>query len=363
MAKVVRLKGHEQREWNANLSILVDEGNGTIVRPITAKESLTMFQMSRQVVKTKQGFTQETPEEGSKVEARLEPLQGGGLMVRFYIDGYVIVGGREAMKSRILAEHGECMLYRTNGKLLCYVRDPNLRRPAAAEANRTTPHPDSCACSKWAGRQEGRHHPVCQHNNNAPPEERGEFGMTQGPTSQATVLAPGAQIPKGLVPESMLAAGTVLPGFGKNAGTKAPVPAGTAIVARAGTQTALPVQNIPHPTACACARWNLPDGVTIDRTKQHHPICEWKDKYVAPPEPETAEATKPDAVTVPLTPPKKFIIDPESGSVLREASAEEIVEAEANAGVITVDNAPYGVVDESAVEDVAEDEEPRPESD
>lgn len=369
MAKVVRLKGHEQREWNANLSILVNTETGVIVRPITAKESMTMFQVSRQVARTRQALTTETPEEGSKVEARIEELHGGGVMVRFYIDDMIVVGGREAMKSRILAEHGECILYRTNNKFLCAVRDPNLTRPNAVEANRSTPHPDHCACAKWAGRQQGRHHPVCQHNQHAPPEERGEF--VAGQTASQTVLAPGPRVTAPKPPPSMLAAGTVLPGFGKKGGAKPARPVGTPI---ATGRTAPAVQvgvQAPHPTACACAKWALPDGTVIDRQREHHPICEWKDKWVVPPAEVQAETpaetpTKPDASETPLTdaaPKKMYLVNVNDGVVLREADAAEIAAGEANDGIVIIDNVPYGLIDEQGVEDAEEEtaEEPVPE--
>jgi hypothetical protein len=174
MAKVVRLKGEEQREWNTNRSILVDE-NGTVQRFVSPKETNAMFQLSRHVAKSKQGMTIKTPEEATSVEARIEALPGGAIAIKFLIDGHLVVGGREAMRVRMLAIHGECQLRSLNGKFLTMVRDPRAKRPVATDAQRTTPNPDTCLCAAWAGRQPGKHHPVCQHNDKAPIDERGDF--------------------------------------------------------------------------------------------------------------------------------------------------------------------------------------------
>lgn len=340
MAKVVRLKGHEQREWNSNVSILVNN-EGRIIRRITDKESMTMFQLSKHVAKNRQSVTVETPEEGSKVEARLEVLPKGAILVRFYIDGLVVVGGREAMKARILAEHGECILYRTNGKFLCAVRDPNIERPSAEEAQKTTPNPDICICKDWAGRVPGKHHPICQHNDKAPVAERGELGAltVSAPTSETSVLPPQ---PKATVPppESPLAVGTVIPGLGTSKPVKKKV-----------TASASSTPNVPAPEACVCKGWALPDGVTnIDRTREHHPICQYKDKYVAPPE----EKTEPENAS-PTEPPKSYIIDIDSGTALREAEKDEIKQAEQNDGVLIIDGKAYGVVNAIPEDELPED--------
>lgn len=364
MAKVVRLKGPEQREWNANMSILVD-AEGVIVRNITPRESLTMFQVGRHVAKTRQAHTEKTPEETSTVEARLETLQGGGIIVRFYIDGMVVVGGREAMKARILQEHGPCILYRTNGKLLCVIHDPNARAVTAAEANRTTPAPDVCICKDWEGRVKGKHHPICQHNDRAPLEERGSFGTTQAPTAGVQVMAPQPSSHAVAPPKRMLEAGTVIPGLGKASGTQPKTLSSTSVTVQAQPAVSVPTVNVPHPEQCVCAKWAAPEGVTIDKTREHHPMCEWKDKWVAPPAPEKAEEpakTQPDTEKPPAPPTKMYIINVDSGEAMREAEPHEVEESKKNDGMVTIDGVPYGVV-EQALEDVPEEEEQRPESD
>lgn len=364
MAKVVRLKGPEQREWNSNISILVDE-EGTIIRPITAKESMTMFQVGRHVAKTREAYSHKTPEEDSTVEARLEALPGGGVMVRFYIDGLVVVGGREAMKARILQEHGPCILYRTNGKFLCAVRDPNQRLVTASEANRTTPAPDVCICKDWEGRQKGKHHPICQHNDRAPLEERGSFGASQSPTASAVVLASNPTVKATPTHKPLLAVGTKVPGLGRSVKETATVVA--------PSKTVKPTVNIPgvtppSPEACVCKSWALPDGVELDRNRHHHPMCEWKDKWQPPPEEPKAEEPKTEELkveeaTLPDTeapPPKMYIINTDTGEAMREAEPEEIEQAAKNDGMVIIDGVPYGVVEEQALEDVPEEEQ-RPE--
>lgn len=360
MAKVVRLKGPEQREWNANLSILVDE-DGTIVRQITAKESLTMFQVGKHVTRTRQPHTIETPEEGSKVEARLEALEGGGLMVRFYIDGYVVVGGREAMKARYLAEHGACLLYRTNGKLLCRVIDPTLRVPLAAEANRTTPSPDICTCKDWAGREQGKHHPVCQHNDRAPMTERGSFGSSQAPTAGMTVVAAQPQMPVTPAYKPVLAPGTKIPGLGgkpkeRIASGPAPQPQTKPV----GHIPGIPEPTVPSPSECVCHAWALPDGVEkFDRDTQHHPICQFKDKWVPPLVPAKPEEVQTQPENEAPSTQVKYLVNTNTGAVLREATADELIESDKNDGIVVIDKVPYGIVDESGVEDEPE----KPESD
>jgi hypothetical protein len=68
------------------------------------------------------------------------------------------------------------------------------------------------------------------------------------------------------------------------------------------------------------------------------------------------QPTQPDTEVPPK--PKMFIINIDTGVVMREAESDEIEQASKNDGMVIIDGVPYGVVEENALE--SEDEE-RPE--
>lgn len=304
MAKVIRFKSADQREWNQNQSMLVNE-NGTIVRPVSTKEQMTMFQVSKHVAQTNKAFSTQTPDEPSTVEAKLTKLPGSPKSkIDFFIDGFAVRGGRELIKERLLTEHGPCMVYGINGKFLSMVRDPNAVKPKNPQGTVAAPSPELCICKNWAlsngAAHPGKHHPVCQFNDKAPIEERGTFndvGMTATPqqASQAvakTVLA----IPPPVVP------------------------------------------SVPSPDACHCKGWALPDG-TVRPENVHHPVCEFKEKY---------EALNPSVGE------RYFIVNLETLKAMREATPKEVEEAEAAAAtggvmVVNIDDVTYGVMLESDI--------------
>jgi len=210
------------------------------------------------------------------------------------------------------------------------IRDPRAKRPVAADAQRTTPSTESCICSAWAGRKPGKHHPVCQHNDKAPPKERGSFNDGLGDDG----IPGNVQSP---APTGPLSVGTNIPGLGAHQLTES-----RAAQVMPITQ---PVPQVPSPENCHCKDWALPDG-TKKPENEHHPICEFKDKWVAP---ETGDSA----------PEKMYVLDLDSGNTLREATSEEVTEADKNDGLITIAEKPYGIVDASgeAINSSQEEEE------
>lgn len=305
MAKVIRFKSADQREWNQNQSMLVNE-NGTIVRPVSPKEQMTMFQVSKHVAQTNKGFSTQTPGEPSTVEAKLTKLPGSPKSkIDFFIDNFGVRGGRELIKERLLAEHGPCMVYGINGKFLSMVRDPNAVKPKSPQGTVAAPSPELCICKNWAlsngATHPGKHHPVCQFNDKAPIEERGTFndvGMTATP-QQATPIA------------------------AVQTATASPVPVAS---------------SVPSPESCHCKPWALPDG-TLKADNVHHPVCEFKERW------ESAN---------PPTDERYFIVNLETLKAMREATPKEVDEAEAAAAtggvmVVNIDDVTYGVMLESDI--------------
>lgn len=305
MAKIIRFKSADQREWNQNQSMLVNE-NGTIVRPVTSKEQMTMFQVSKHVASSNKPFSTKTPDEESTVEARLTKLPGSTKSrIDFFIDGFGVRGGRELIKERLLAEHGPCQVYGINGKFLSMVRDPNAAKAKAPQGNAQAPSTDQCICKNWAlsngAAHPGKHHPVCQFNDKAPVEERGSFNdVGMDPTA------------------AQAATGGLLP----------------AVVA----SQPVSVPSVPSPEDCHCKGWALPDG-SAKRVDVHHPICEFKEKW---------ESNNPGNGE------KYFIVNLTTLMAMREATPAEVKQAESDeekGGVmmVTIEGEPYGVMLESDI--------------
>lgn len=333
MSKIIRLKSHEMREWSRNVSMLVDE-NGNVIRPVSAKETMTMMQVSKHVAATKKPVQVKTPEEPTMVEARIVPLPGTKQsVIKFFIDNLEVKGGREIMRDRLLAEHGTCHLHAMNGKLIAVVRDPRgvqvPSTPSVAVA-RGVPSADSCLCQQWSlsngSPHPGKHHPICQYNEHAPPQERGSFEEDGGTPAQAPVQSQA----------------------------QATVQVSRQAPAAQQTPVAPPPEPVPAPQDCYCKKWNLPDG-SAKPADQHHPICEHKDKWEA-----QNKATY-------------YLVDLDTIEVKREASADEVQEAESNeavGGVLLchIGDKTYGLMLQSEIQETLAaqqdgETESRPESD
>jgi hypothetical protein len=308
MARVVRLKSQDQREWNRNQSILMSEA-GVVVRPVSALEQQTMFQLSRHVAQTKQPAKTKTPGEASMVDARLDKLPGSNAMaIRFFIDNHSVVGGREYFKQRMLALHGECQLRSLNGKFLCAVRDPRAQRAVAEKIARKSPEASSCMCQAWplsdGSAHPTTHHPVCQFNDGAPPEERGTFKEPSALPAPAQVASPPAAVVEPAKPEAVV----------------------------------IPAVAVPAPEACHCKGWAQPDG-SVKPDNVHHKMCEFRESW------ESANQAK------------HVIIDLDSGIVMRDATLDEVKEAEENEKTsgtmtLTIGDKMYGVILESETQTV-----------
>lgn len=291
MAKIIRLKGFEQRRWFSASSVIT-LGDGT-ARELTRRENDVVFQLARFVRDKRQSARAKVPGEASTIEARLEKIEGSTASeVRFYVDGSLVESVRDVMSRELLATHGECQIRMTNGKFLAAIRDPAKKRAAPGDVLRSAPRPESCICKDWGDPHPGRHHPICEFNLKAAPEERGE-GSVHG---NIEIMKPGAA--KALPPAP-----------------PSPIEPRTPTV-------------LPSPSECACKAWNKPEG---SDPAEHHPICEWHDEW------KNRERGG------------EVLASVASGKPVRAATADEIKAADENeqkngSRIIDVDGESYAVV-------------------
>ncbi len=292
MAKIVRLTGVEQRKWTRNVQIVLNE-DGSPLREVTQNEERVIVELTRHMRVKRTSARARTPGESSTVSLSVEKDAGGRpTSARFTIDGLELTDTKSVMRAEMLARHGECQLRWTNGKVLCVIRDPSVRRPTAKEALRSSVSPDSCPCKNWGDPHPGRHHRVCQQNEKAPPEERGDIGA-DGPvhvSDAAIEIEEAAGIGH--------AAGQRLLATGATVGT----------VESAPVVKSAPKAHAPAECPNGCFGWVRHDG----KTEGHHPICEHAAAWEA----------------VDKTP--SVLVDIDSGEVLRPATIDEIGEAEAS---------------------------------
>lgn len=303
MSKVIRLSGSEQRRWNSHASVVVSE-KGEMLRILSPREVDVMFQLGKFVREKRQSARAAVPGESGTIEARLEKLPGSpALEARFFVDGARIEGMREVMSRELLLRNGECQIRSTNGKFLAVIRDPNFVRSTPADAQRTSPKPENCVCRDWGSPHPGKHHAICEHNNRAPAEERGEGRITDKDIELIQNKSEGELQAK---PETA-------------------VPKPSVIEPRSPTV-------LPSPEECVCNTWVRPDG---DDGAGHHPICEWRDPW------ENRESGHAE----------EFLSDLTTGERGRAATPEEILQADqaekmTGSRIITIGEKSYAVVPE-----------------
>lgn len=237
--KNYRITREEYHRWRENRPILVDS-DGRFARYATDNE----------------------------IAAENKARQRGGIVkVRDGERTLSFSSDRELLKKELLEKHGECKVQLFNGKYLAAIHDPN-RAPAPKIEDKIQISPERCQCAKWTGRQPGRHHPICYHNQFAPPEQQGFATEQVIETSVIDV-------------EEMK--------------TKAP--------------ETTPIGFVPSPEECQCRSWPKPPSAD---SSSHHPTCQWFDRWLMRLDPVA-------------------MLQGLDGKVYRPASIEEVQRAEENA--------------------------------
>lgn len=296
MSKVIRLSGADQRRWNSHASVVVGAG-GDPLRVLGPREVDVMFQLGRFVREKRQSARAKIPGTEITIEARLEKLEGSTAQeARFYVDGLRIEDMREVMSREFLQKHGECQLRMTNGKFLAVIRDPSKERSTPADAQRTSPRPENCVCRDWGSAHPGKHHAICEHNQKAPPEERGESAVSD---KDIELIGAGIE-PKG-----------------------PPVP-----ISKMPIVEERSAQVMPDPDKCVCSTWQREEGAP---GSGHHPICEWRDPW-------ESRSRK-----------EEFLSDVATGERVRAATQAEVEEADENekrtgSRMIAIGDKSYAVV-------------------
>ena len=254
--KNYRITRDEYYRWRENRPILVDT-DGRFVRYATDNEIAAEFK--------------------SRQRGGIVKVKENDKLLSFSSD-------RELLKKEILAKHGECKVQLFNGKYLAAIHDPN-KKPTPRVEEKIQISPERCQCANWTGRQAGRHHPVCYHNQFAPPEQQG-FAAEQVLEASPTDV------------EEM----------------KAKTPETTS-------------DFVPTPEECQCRSWPKPPSAD---TTSHHPTCQWFDRW----------NMRLDPVAM---------LQGMDGRVYRPASTEEVKQARENAEargtpIVTISGQTYLVV-------------------
>jgi hypothetical protein len=349
--KKVKMSSEESRAWRVNQTKLVDK-DGVVVRDVNPVEVDVLKQLDQRAVVTRKMETaiiDEGTETESKIQVTPVPVAPGVAALKRTINGHAIEEDRDLIKKAFLMKHGTCQAISMTGQMKFRVRDPRDVPPPRTMAGNmsNTPQPDTCpTCSKYAGRQPGRHHFICQYNNVAPPEERGDRDgtvITQQAAPAGSVVPPQPTVPRVKFLPSVATAETEGPPVPINGSKPVPPPSAVPAFLRGPEKTvidttgAAPVAAAPAkpsvyspldcPNTCTKYAGYLGDG-------KHHHMCTWKAAW---------EATQSGAEPT-------FLVNAKTGDILREASPEEIVEASQNLRICKVGGEEYGVLTKSELE-------------
>jgi hypothetical protein len=200
---------------------------------------------------------------------------------------------RADLKQRIFAQHGDTQLRAPSGRILGTVRSPerSKRVPIEKSVARGAHHavsPRECICREWqkpAGKA-SEHHPIC---------------ALKGPWEAQQARSPD-------VPRERVVVGSPT----ENRDTL-PAPPETASAPPAGNSSPSPAptpepQAPPTPADCSCRQWT---GVV---TGSHHPLCTFRKAW--------------DAQQGHAAPQ---LVELETGTVIREASHDELQASKAKA--------------------------------
>jgi hypothetical protein len=308
LMKIVRLASHETRSYRQNTPKLVDP-KGNVVRDATREEVLEAEQcrakgkkhtvtvtLPAHLVDTKGEFvrvaTAKEVATGNKQIAVKEKGETKARYLKMVTKKSItcsVMSGRQMLEKHYFEKFGECQLRSHTGQVLRTVRDPNRVLPASADGSGNYMKPESCECKGWGNAHPGKHHYVCQYNQNAPAEERSD--------------APEDGVDRG-EPNPLMDASTSV---SESSGVENAAPS-------SGFATAQTSSGIFSPEECphGCTSWTMPDGSKVP-AGQHHPVCAHFEPW---------EAQKRGG--------RCFLISLEDGHQVRVATAEEVQEAEKN---------------------------------
>jgi hypothetical protein len=199
---------------------------------------------------------------------------------------------RAALKERVFAQHGDAQLRAPSGRILGTVRAPekSARVPIEKSTKRGAHHavaPGECICREWqkpAGKED-QHHPICAlkgpweaQQARSPDLPRERVVVSELSETRDTVLAPPEVAPAAVTDDT----------------------------AKPGTQPKpLPA---PPPSDCVCREWA---GAV---SGSHHPLCTLRKAWEA-----QQGRVSPQLVEL------------ETGTVIREATDEEVTASKAKA--------------------------------
>lgn len=319
MPKQYRLKGAEFRAWRTNTPQLVDS-EGVPVRALSVKEEECIVRATEIAERTRQNTSKkevvpdpdtESKKRELKIDVRVQPLPDGSVRTYVKVDGMERRTARELICANILKlnKGADTQVKGPNNKFLKYVRNPEALRPQRADADRTVPKPEFCQCRGWGEPHPGVHHKICKFNKYAPRDEQapGTAQESLGVSKDLAVLDATPPTFEDLSPvlepelESVpkpTAGGGILAGIKTHAPGLQPVADG-----------AKPVP----PEGCQCEGWVRPEG---QPQTGHHYMCEHKDAWERHVRQQEAASTTPH-----------WLLDKE-GNQIRKATPEEIAQSE-----------------------------------
>jgi hypothetical protein len=319
--KILRLSPQDARTWRENRAVLVDE-NGDHVRPIELQETRILSELQKKARTTRQPMEHHhkymTPsgEVTSHLVVSFKDIAPRTTVMVSTIDGREVVEGRDFFRRQVLKVHGECQLRSHTGQFMCAIRDPNVRRPTAKDAQRQAPRPEHCMCRGWGHAHPGRHHSLCEWNAKAPYEE-------QALPDEATTM-----VEQKILPDTRPAEKPSI--LQQQPRARANAAEASADVA-ANISAAVAAATVPHPDTCVCKDFVMPHTGEKRPDGVHHPLCQHKDAW--------------DASHL----PKMFLVNLSTGEVSRRATAEEIKEASGDKGYVTIGETQFGVMPEHEV--------------
>lgn len=333
--KIVRLNPTDARVWRENRTVLLD-AQGSFVRYLGMNESQALTDIEKKARHLRQPVRAEV-KEGTRVSiltATPTPISRETIVIKSTVDGLDVLDGRSYFMRQVLDQHGECQIRSHTGQFMRSVRDPSVLRPTVKDASRNAPKPQHCPCASWGMEHPGRHHPICEWNAKAPPDERARAeDSLQAPANMplppALVRAEKPSILSSKV--TALGSPTAAPSPVTMTGAGLPAPLGSPTMTVPGAASVKVTVAAPKPLApgeCFCKEWAK---TPASEDGKHHPICQWKEPW------EASVRNEPVMVLVNL----------QTGEVSRAATADEIATARSEKGFVLIGEDQYGVMPES----------------
>ncbi|MFZ5894679.1 MAG: hypothetical protein ACOY0T_26690 [Myxococcota bacterium] len=203
---------------------------------------------------------------------------------------------RENLKTQIHARHGEAQVRAPSGRILGTARSPERsgRIPIERATSRGAHHavsPRECLCREWQKPpgKEDQHHPICTHKGHWEAQQAKSPDVLR---NRALLSAPQPATPPE-VEDADSARDTQRP--------PAPAPESSEEAQLSAAALAPPPAPPPAPADCVCREWS---GASESK---HHALCQFRERW----EREHGDTT-----------PK--LVELETGTVIREASPEEL---------------------------------------